>query len=422
MTDAADTIQQALTRLSNDRRRTANNMINATARPGTDPTARRIMSDTGFLQERQFSYFSPNNLNFSFSDTDDPREINRIAIVPYGWRADIQRLTSGRPADRVIRSADSTGGSGVAPYPENTQYLMPGYLDADAYVPQKTSVVVRAATTTQGPAPHFIVSRRGDVLVGPPVDAETAVIPDMATGTIFIATEAALIIRREDHQASDYSNIIELPLAPMQIVSLAVLCNKLLVALGASFPRTFDASAARGFSYVRSENYANLTTGNFESTAPTFPWQDLRLDYTGTVPTAFSSTIDQQGTYDLSTDIWLLGDAPSPVAGREEVRAALYQLDTSGAEAAALGAYVTLAVNQRSNEMQTAARNRMFVQRRRVSYRDADDAANHAAAAATTVNDASLVTAPATGYEPHAYNFETGRWLEPDPETNSPSY
>ena len=415
MTEPAEVIGQALTGLANGRRRTANNYVNATARPGSDPVLRRLMSDDGFLEERQFSYFIPNRRNFSYSDTDEPRELKQILIVPYGVAEDVARLKSSRPIDRIVNTVETVGSAGVVPYPGNSLFLMPATLDAETRSVPKAARLLRAATSRTGPTPHFVINRNGDISVGPSVDAETTFLPDFADNGVFIAIESAVIIYREDHAARRYDRLVELPFNGTQIFTLSVLVAKLLTATGTAIPRTFNSdltAADAGFAYLRPADSApsGLISGNLGTSAPTLPWEATNLEY----PTAdqFLGRVDQQGYFTLSTDVWRSTEAPRPIAGREAVRAVIGTIDTAGAESIAQGAYALLASGERSNEMQTVARQRMFVMRRRVAHRDADNADEHAAGASAAINTTQQVENAVRNAEPHTYNFDTGLWLD----------
>ena len=415
MTEPAEVIGQALTGLANDRRRTANHYVNATARPGSDPVLRRLLSDDGFLEARQFSYFIPNRRNFSYSDTDGPRELKQILLVPYGVAEDVARLTSSRPIDRVVSTIEAVGSSGVVPYPGNPLFLMPATLDAETRSTAKAARLLRAATSRTGPTPHFVINRNGDISVGPSVDAETTFLPDYADNGVFVALESAVAIYREDHAARRYDRLVELPFTDTQLFTLAILVAKLLTATGTAVPRTFNSAltaADAGFAYLRPADSApiGLISGNFGTAAPTLPWEATNLEYR--TADQFFVNVDQQGSFALATDVWRPTEAPRPIAGREAVRTVIGTLDTAGAESVAQGAYATLASGERSNEMQTMARQRLFVMRRRVAHRDADNADEHAAGASSAMNTTQQVERDVRNAEPHTYNFDTGLWLD----------
>jgi hypothetical protein len=296
---------------------------------------------------------------------------------------------------------------------------MSGALDAETYSAQKTALVVRGLTSTQGPAPHFIVNRRGDIIVGPGIDGETSVLFAYADTGIFIAVESALAIAREDHAARRFDRIVELPLASVQLITLGVLVNKLMTALGSSVPATFYdnlSATAAGFTYGWVDTLEGVSPYNFRQRPKPAPHPALRFDYsTSTGPDFFSSVVLAQGSFNLATDIWRPLAAPRPIAGREEVRAALGSVDTAGAESVYMGNYATLAAGERSSEMQTTQRAQMFVQRMRVSHTGADEAATQAANATETGTSTVLPNEEPANVGPHTYDFATGRWGDNSP-------
>ena len=413
MTTAADTISQVLTRLANDRRRTANQYINAVPRPGSDTTPRRLLNDTGFLEECQFTYIVPNRANYSYDDTGNPRTIKQIVVVAYGVTADYRRLTSPAPADRVIHPPTATASAGVAPFTGDARLLMSGELNADTYAAAKTARALRAATTPQGPAAHFTINRRGDILVGPSIDAETSVIAAYMTQGIFINVESALAISREDHAARRYDRLIEMPLSNIQLVTLGTLSAKLLTALSDAVPRNFTENllpSEAGFTYQWPSALSGATPFNFRDTPPTLSPEASTFDYTYASQTGFFDLVARQGTYSLATDVWRPLEAPQATAGREEVRTAIGTVDTAGAASTYLGAYVTLAMGERSNEMQASPRRQMFIQRQRGAVTDSEDSGSAAAEVATTGDASLLPTEEPANTGPHTYDFATGRW------------
>lgn len=408
MSVASDIIAQALTNLSNDHRRASLDYLNLTARPGNDGTPRRLMSDLGFLQERQFTYLAPHQRNFHYADSDGPREITKIVFIPYGIGSDYRRLTSRHEQARVIGAE-----GGVVQYPGNVALLMAGGLDGETASPAKTRQMVQSITGRTGPAVHFIVNRLGDISVGPSIDAEVSPIPSLEVGSIFVALESALAITREDHQARRFNAIVEMPFTATQLVTLGVLVNKLLVALGTGFRRVFTDAPPdpTGFTYQWVTPISGLGAANFRQTPPT----GASFDYSSTTSANFFQIVDAQGSFDLATDVWRPFAAPTPLAGREEIRVALGEVDTAGEESVQMGNYVTAAAGERSNEMQTTARRQMFVMRQRQAQQDSENVATNAAAAATTVDDHNLPGDEVANPGPHTYDFTTGEWGAPDP-------
>ena len=408
---SAQTIANIVSGDASDNRRSANTYINATERAGNGLAPRRLLSDAGFLLRRQFDDLPPNRRNYDYSDTDDPRDLQQILIVPYGATADIQRLKSNRAVDRNVHSPDP-GTPGVAPYPQDPQFLMSGDLDSNGISDAKTVAVKRAAVSPQGPTPHFIINRNGDISVCLSVDATTHLLPPYLEGGVFIAIETAVVILRADHAQRRFDRLVELPPSSTQLTTLAVLIAKLLVACGTSFPKVFDATlstTARGFSYQRSSPSDGLISGNFSATPPTLPGNQPNITYAPTAPTTFFSIVAAQGNFDLATDIWRPAGAPSPVAGRDLMRTMIETLDTVGQRSVVMGSYVSRAAGSRSVEMQSRARSSVFASRRRGAYRHGEDAAHEAAAIPANISSLVLTEAP-TNYEPHTYDFVNGIW------------
>lgn len=410
---AADTIAQTLARLSSDRRTTANQYLNITARPGNGLSPRRLMSDIGFLQEANFSYGTVHPANATYNDTDNPRELKQIVLVGYGLRSDYRRLVSSRPEDRNIQTPGSTTSSGLATYPGNEQVLMSSALNAGTYAQSKTRNVLQAMAALAGPAVHFLVDRLGNVVIGASVDAEVTAVPTYQENGVIIALETACVIGRADHAIRRYDRIVELPFTTLQLVSLAVLVKKLLTALGSAFPKTFTSSLSntdQGFTYVLADSIEGFSPFNFQADPRSSVIPNVTFDYSGTSNATFFNTVEAQPAFDLATDVWRTTQAPRAVAGRTAIATAIGEVDTAGAESVYLGAYATLAAEERSTEMQTTQRQQMFVQRQRVSHRNADDAANEAATVSETGSSATTPNTPATNTAPHTYDFSTGRW------------
>lgn len=417
MVAPSETIAQALTQIADNQRRLQTQYQNIYARPGETRAPRRLMSDVGFLSSRQYVYLNANQRNFYYNDDEGPRDILQIIIVGYGAAADYRRLTSSRPSDRLVHQIGASTG-GVAPHPEDDRYLISGALNDAFYSEAKQQAAIQGVTGRQGPSPHFIINRKGDVAVGPSVDASTTVIPDFADSGVFIAIETALMILREDHTQRRFDRILEMPIPPVQYTQLAVMVNKLLVALGSAFPRTFTSNLTAeqaGFSYRLLSAPERVSPANFSATTPVQPVTNPRISYANMTPTVFFNAVREQGPFNLATDIWRPFAEPTPAAGREEVRTAVGQVSTAGEEAALMGNYVTIAAGDRSTEMQTVIRRQVFVQRQRVAQQDAETTSNQAAEAATSSLSNTLPNEQVLQTEPHSYDFTTGEWGTPDP-------
>lgn len=417
MTSAAELLSQSLTELSAAQRRAQAQYLNVQAFPGQSGPPRRFMSDIGFLSSGGFAYLNPNQANYYYDDTESPRDILQIILVPYGIEADFQRLTSSAPRDRLVHAVGA-GTGGVSPHPEDDRFLMSGTLNARLYSEAKQTAAVRRITSRTGPATHFIVNREGGVSIGPSVDAITSAVPDFSDTAVFVAVESALMILAADHTQRRFDRILEQPLTSPQVVQLAVLLNKLFTAFGSNFPRAFSSSltpAQAGLRYEFPTSPQQIAAGNFIQTPPTQPVENPRISYAFTTPVNFFNTVAQQGPYELATDIWRPFASPTPASTREEARSAMAQLTTAGEETALMGNYVTVAAGDRSTEMQTVIRRQVFVQRQRVAQQTEENAANQAADAAASTLSTTLPNENVLQTDPHSYDFSTGLWGAPDP-------
>lgn len=427
MSVASDTISQALAQLSSDQRRASTNYLNITARAGNDTTPRRLMSDFGFLRDAQFTYIAAHRANYSVDDTGDQRDIRQIVLYGYGLLSDRRRLTASREANRLVHPAVAGGSAGVSTYPGNEALVMSGGLGPTTASATKQATIIHAATTNTGPAPHFIVNRDGDVTVGPAIDCKTSVFARRSETAIFVALESALVMTRADHAARNYERLLELPFTNKQLIGVAVLVNKLLVALGSSVPRTFSETLAptdSGFTYVLQDlsSLEGVISPIFKDApyAPEVP--ELAFDYTACTGTGFFALVDAQGSYNLATEVWRPFATPPQTAGREQVRGVMNLPDTVGGASVKQGAYITLAMGDRSVEMQTTARRLMFIQRQRATQIQAEAIAGQSTVVNAQLDEAQLLNEEVANVLPHTYDFATGKWGTPDPLTNSPSF
>jgi hypothetical protein len=330
----------------------------------------------------QVGYLNVNPVHFAYT-AEGQREISQIVFVGYGHVDDYRRIRSGQPQDVVL----------------GEQYIISSRTSA-----QKTAPIIQAAVGIRGPAPHFIVDRNGNVWIGPGIDAETSYVPEYRETAVFIAVETALAASRTTSQ------IFELPFTAVQIDSLSVICSKLLTAFGGEFPRRFLDTlpvTAKGFTYICQPKIEGVSIVNFQNTRPSTP--DI-FDYTRSQSEGFFDLVARQGPFDLATQVWRPFAAPTPVASRAAIATVISTTDTTLANSVYLGAYATIAAEERANEMQTAPRAQLFVQRPRVTAaaaNEADSAASHAA----SVDSASLlpIEIPAN-MGPHVYDFNTGFW------------
>lgn len=413
MTEPAAVVAQVLSNLGNDRRRATNAYLNITARAGATVPGRRVMSDVGFFESVQVTYINPARAHVSYGDQDVRRDPTQIVLIGYGLLDDSRRLRSSNPQDRLVRHNASVLRSGVELHPDVPTLVMSGDLRPDTSSTAKTQNVVRAMTSNQGPAPHFIVTRRGDLIIGPSIDGVTTVVPALKDAAIFIAVESMLVMSLEDHAARRFDRLIEAPLTPTQASTLLTLINKLLVAIGSTVPSTFhDAIEAgrAGFGYLRANALDDVPLRLFQQNPPALPLEGLTLNYDASTPATLFGLAASQGTYDLATQVWRPPGTPPTRAGRQEARTAIGEVDTAGAESAYLGAYATIAAEERSDAMQAQLRSQIFVQRHRVAHNDASTAGAEAARVAEVGAGSLLPTEVPANAGLHAYDFTTGLW------------
>ena len=413
MSEPATVVSRVLSNLGNDRRRATNTYLNITPRAGSTGPQQRVMSDVGFFESIQVTYVNASRAHVSFGDADARREPTQIVLVGYGLAEDRRRLESTRPEDRLLRHTASALQSGVEVHPDYPSLIMSGDLRVDTSSVAKTQSVVRAMTSNQGPAPHFIVTRRGDLIVGPSIDGVTTVVPSMRESAIFIAIETMLVMSIEDHSVRRFDRMIEPPLTPAQAATVLTLLNKLRVALGSTVPaQVRDAiDAGRpGIGYVRGTALPSVPMRLFQTSPSALPYEGLTMDYSATTPPTLFSLINAQGTYDLATQVWRPPGTPRVRSGRQEARTAIGQVDTAGAESAYLGAYATIAAEERADAMQSQLRSQVFVQRHRVAHNDAGAAGAEAARVAEVGASSLLPTEVPINSNLHAYDFTTGLW------------
>lgn len=408
----SDALSRVLTRMANDYRSTVGFYGNIFARPGFSRTPRRLLSDTGFLESTDFTYLVPSPSHVETSQ--ELRTVTKIVLHPYGLREDVQRLTSLRPEQRRVLSPQQMGqdrnGVVAFPYPGRPQQRPDYYVSADQESDttsfNKTINLVRRITNAgQGPAYHFIVNRRGDIVVAAAIDDVVRVSPTGEETVIDVAVETSLAIFRSDWDSRNFESLREMPLTDLQLTTLAILCGKIFTAFPA-IPHTFPD----GVEYV-------WPTSEFPTTSPSslLPTSEaeisqLGFDYSPTTTEAFFNRVVAQGSYDLAREVWRRpGVSPPPMATRAEARTAIAQGDTLGRQSVEMANYATAAAAERSNEMQTLDRPRVFVRRINGANADADHAAegaSHTAAASSLSHQPSSVQ----NYVQLAYDYTTGFW------------
>lgn len=416
MSVASDALSRALTQLSNDRRRTVAHYGNVTGREGSSLIPRRLLSDTGFFTDTQFSYIAAAASNLTI--LADPRKPDRIVFRPYGIREDLQRLLSTEGQDRVERTDALLGGTGITHYPASTDFVMSADLDAGTVGLQKTLNVARQVTDQRGgPAYHAIINRRGDIIICASIDDETSATPDLGEVSIDVALETAIVMSRDDHFDQRNTNLIEIPFVDVQLTTLAVFIAKLRTAYP-SIPATIVKEArSAGLSYLwtqeEQQRYVNFGLRPLNFSSGSWRNQDHRFDYTTTDDIQFLGRIVNQGAFDLATEVFRSDQQAPPTSAREIARTAIGTVDTAGAQSVYLGAYASVAAQDRNADLQSMTRRQIFVQRAGVAHHDADSASEQAGAVtegAEATDEESNTPVVSTG--PHVYDFAEGLWLD----------
>lgn len=408
---AGSTMQQVLTRFSNDRRRAAVTYANARENEGSSGVPRRLLSDQGFAANRQFAYVVPHPSHITRSN-EQRTTIRLITLHPYGLTADRQILTSTQAATRRIANRRGPGVRGV--YPLTNTVLVPANHDADSVtVGKTTTLLTRVTQPGAGPAFHVILPRTGDVVVCASLDDEVLAVPTLASVSINVALEGGLGIRREDWDSRNFSQLVELPYTADQLYALEVLIAKIrnaVLGIPLSFLNGMPTSGMSGIAYVfpadvQGAQQYNFTNGAWQGQSPLF-------HENSDIP-AVTAAIQAIPPFDTATQVFRPPQAPAPVATRTVVQPEISNVDTVGQSSPLLAAYATLAAAERSTDMQTAPRVRFFTDRINTAHRDADHAADQgttAQAAATTRTPPAAVNA-----DPHVFNFTTGFWGDGDP-------
>lgn len=392
----ADAVSQALARAASDSRRTVAYYGNVRGLPGSSRRPVRLLSEIGFPIDRSFSYVVPATSSVIKGDT--ARTIRSVTIHPYGLNDDYRRITSSRATDRRVHTSANPRSTGLIAYAENANYLISAEASDLTYSPAKTLRCVSAmATANRGPAYHFVITRRGDILVGAALDDETSASTRDSDQTIDVAMEGAFAIQREHHTSKTYEgNLIELPFTPIQVLTLSVLFVKLKTA----YP---DIASDLRYQFNGGDfNFAPRY--NFSDKA----WLGTRFNYSLSDTPGFFDNLARIAPFDLATQVFLTGPAPAPVASRAVAQTAIGQADTLGQQSVLLSNYAALAAPERSLSMQQAPRSQFFVERLNMAVRDADGASSAASDTAESGRRDPLT--PSTQVEPHTYDYTTGRW------------
>lgn len=407
MSTPEQVLSTALAQQANDQRRQVAEYANLEPRPGETEVPRRLLSDTGFLDDAQFAYINAHPAHVVPPEDDAPRTIRQIVLQPYGLRLDQIRMRGSR---RLIRSTRGVA-TGVIEHPDNNSVLISAELTATTYSAQKNAVVRRNMTEREsGPAYHFLIDRNGGISVGPALDFSTAAIPARAQDSIFIALEGALGILREDFLAGRPQLSFELPYTSEQVLTTAILLAKLYTAFP-EIPKAFNNTATPGIlatvyataTGLPADKIYNFSNGDWENA-------DLPFSYAATDNEAFFRAISDEGAFDLATEVFRTAEAPRAIAARDAARVAIGTLDTTGRIAVALGAYTSIASPERATEMEAITRRALFISRRRVAHSSADQTGADAAAVTTSGQSVAVVSPVVTNFEPHVYDYVTGKW------------
>lgn len=381
---AVDALVAVLTRVSADRSRTIAYYGNARPRPGRSPRAAHIISDTGFLVDAVYSLLAPNPSHVTRGTGD--RACTSITLHSYGGAADI---------DAILRTRRTVAG------PEAGAVMSAECNDA-TYAPAKTQRLIEQITGDTGPAYHFVVTRRGDVLVCALLDDTVVASPaaDRAT-TIDIAVETAFAAPAVSWEAGNVSQIDEMPYTDAQLDTLAVLIAKLLVAYPSITLETMRHIQPALPSPARHWNFsANAWNADGAS-----PFDHTRSDLPG-----FANVVMGQRDFDLATEVFEVPASSGPVAGRAEAISAVDSVDTLSARSVVLGAYAEIAGLERSHAMQATTRRQFFVQRIGQAHQQVHTAAATAQQVATTGVAAPDQSVGNT--DPYRYDYATGIWLD----------
>lgn len=411
MTESSDQLQRALARYASDQRRTIAYYGNMRPSPGSEGVPRRLISDFGFPVESSFTYIIP-AANLVDRSHENRTPISQIVIRPYGMREDRNRLVSQRATDRRRATRWTEEEPGVRTVESLPNVILPAYLNNYTANSAKTArLVQKMVNARQGPAYHFVVTRSGSVIVVASIDDEVFASGTESDYTIDIAIEGAAGMLSADWEARRYENtVFELPYTALQLYSLRVLLAKLVTAVP-EITNTIRPLSARTpglngifFDYDTTQGSTVIVRYNFTMNAS----EGFPISYAASDVPAFQEALVATPSFDVTTEVFRPHTPTPPIATREEVRDAVTRVATLGELSPALASYATYAGAERSADMASASRSRFFVARINVAHRDADDAGGHASAVGAGANHGAPI--PATNFEPHTFDFDTGFW------------
>lgn len=421
LADILTPLSSSLSRLAAEQRRAAAEYSNLTARTGSSGPPRRYLSDTGFLIALAFSYldFSPSSA--TYDDTGAQRALNRLRFVGYGLSQDLTQIVSSEPLNQLIHSATSARGPGLREYPLDSDYLVARNTQGvGAYDPDKIKTFARSeneSVTSVVDGPHFIITREGAIVVVGSADA-TAAFPSAQdrnnADVLFVGVETALTVDRLALSERDWSQIFELPFTPAQLVTMAVLIQKLKPVMPALNGAAFSNDITTPLSYTllnAPENFQATARKNLQAALPGTDRTtgSTPFDYSGSTGPGLLALAAQQGSYDISRNVWRTDPTPPPTM-QEEARTIISQVGTLGARSPLLGVYTEVAAGTRAREMRDQTRPEVFYARRRTSYRQAENTEQQQQTTQATASVEEVLRQPVENYEPHVYDFVTGYW------------
>lgn len=360
----------SITALAGDHQRSTAYYGNARTLPGTGRPA-RVVSRVGFLEGARLLRVAPNPALVS---RGEDRAVARVVVQLYGLRSDAARLLDTRPEER--NRVVAYGGGTVAP----------NDLESNA----KTLAEVGRMTSTSGPARHFLLNRRGDLVIGAVLDDVTDPAYDDA---VVVGVEGALAADATAHAGGRVTELLEVPLGARQVDTFAVLLAK----LKAAYPSAEVEIEDPGIAALRKLNF---TDGAWQENSP--------FDHSASDWPAVNAAVAQLGTFDLATEVFDVPGTSRPRTTRAVAEAAVGTADTLGARSVLLGQYAASAGVERSHTMQTAQRHDFFVQRIQRAQAQAQ-AAGGAAAQVQGVAQVQTFSPPAN-VDAFVYDFATGRW------------
>lgn len=421
LADILEPLNSSLSRLAAEQRRAAAEYSNLAARSGSGGPPRRYLSDAGFLVNLQFSYldFSPSSA--TYDDTGAQRPLNRLRFVGYGAEEDLTEFITPEPLNQLIHSATSERGPGLREYGPGRDYLIARNSNAaDTYDPSKIRTFCR--TQDNRPVavvngPHFLITREGAIIVVGSADA-TAAFPAARDANnndvLFVGVETTLAIDRLALGERDWNQAFELPFTPAQLVTMAVLIQKLKTAMPALANASFSDDVTTPLSYTLlgvPNDFQAAARKNLQAAVPNIDRStgNSPFDYSGSTGPSVLALAAQQGSYDISRNVWRLDPEPPPTA-QEETRTIISQVGTLGVRSPLMGVYAEAAGGSRARQMRDQTRPEVFYARRRFSYRTAEGTEQQEQTTQATAAVEEVLLKPVENYEPHVYDFVTGYW------------